>query len=371
MALINFATREITSKVVYFGAQGSECGRNLRELHDLLRDAETSHLHRFGVEKATPSWVFEAGMDELAAVPGFRMRFRVYSLPSEVEAEAHRQLIMSDVDGIVFVADARPEMDGHNLEAILALERTLKSDGIEMAALPMVLQVNHSDRREARPARRVVFDLNPYGFPVTEHTSNNGAGARSTLQTICSTISERIRDSIQGRHVALHLTAMHRDQQGRLDDAVREHVDQLIQAGQVASTTLDAPIERDNAFYSTLPVVATIHAGLETIDAALPIHLVDARVTSGRIHLDLVVDRPAGGAAQRVQVVLDPTDDLDEPSSIIKKHNLTTDLPPFDIPAKSPLPPVDRTDAIPSVMYGMAGVVGGVVTGLLLSYLFL
>src|SRR6478609_5312689 len=100
MATINFATREIQAKVVYFGATGAGCTTNLEHLHNTVVGRRKSSLRGFGVGEALErSWYFQYAID--APVEGFEMMVRVYCLPGAVELEVHREEVMADVDGVV------------------------------------------------------------------------------------------------------------------------------------------------------------------------------------------------------------------------------------------------------------------------------
>src|SRR5690606_17221679 len=106
-------------------------------------------------------------------IKGFSLRFRVYAVPGGVTHAGHRREILRRTDAVVFIADARLDADQANLESLLDLEGLLREDGVEMAAIPMVIQVNRTDDPNARPAEQVVFDLNPYGFPVIEAVASD------------------------------------------------------------------------------------------------------------------------------------------------------------------------------------------------------
>ncbi len=146
MATINFAAREITPKIVYFGASGAGCNTNVERLWSLLKGKKKSPLHRFGPkEPQERSWYFDVVPLRDPPVEGFQLCWRIYSLPGGIEDSAHREEVISGVDAVVFVADARPDRNQANIDHMLQLEALLTRIGLELSVMPVVLQVNHTD----------------------------------------------------------------------------------------------------------------------------------------------------------------------------------------------------------------------------------
>src|SRR5690606_38274564 len=111
-----------------------------------------------------------------------------------------------------------------NLESLLDLEGLLREDGVEMAAIPMVIQVNHTDDPNARPAEQVVFDLNPYGFPVIEAVASDALGVLEAHEQVASVTIHRIQDNLAGRDTAITLTALYDPRRESDDEVVSRHL---------------------------------------------------------------------------------------------------------------------------------------------------
>ncbi len=375
MAVINFAHREITAKIVYFGATGAGCNTNVRALYELLGDtAPKSRLHKFGPDDSSErSWYFDLAVPA-EMLSGFHLRWRIYSMPGGLQLDVHREEVMRGVDAIVLVTDSRPDASADNERALLELEEQLANQGLDLAGLPVVLQVNHTDRDGARDESAVVFDLNPYGFPVFSAAAKQHAGVRETFEAICERTTERVRQAMAGEEGAIALTAVHQPNEPTDQAVVRQHLAAILKDSAVqrphASGTPDAsgtPAE---------PPGNQVEVAFQPREFAgsYPVRIVEASMLDGQVVVDVEFERMGGGETRQLRVKLAnrPTDSPAMPRPV--------DLP---VPSASPamnvtdgLPdkvdfntPVDEPD-IPPVFYGVLGVGGGIAAGLMLGFLF-
>lgn len=379
MATINFATREITAKIVYFGAAGAGCNTNVERLYATVAARTKGQLHKFGPrENDERSWYFDFRPAADGPLEGFAMRWQIYSLPGAIDLVAHREEVMGGVDAVVFVADARAEKIPLNVDALLGLEGLLGSIGLELAAMPIVIQVNHCDQESARPAADVTFDLNPYGFPVVEAVASAGKGVSETHLEVTAAVVARVADALAGNEAAVTLTAVHDAEQPLDAEVIRRHVQAIQERSQVT------PQVDEVTSTSELPddlTVDRIEIGFQPRDFAgsHPTQVLGASIEGDKVWVDLVMERMGGGEPRRLSVVL---------------ANRPTDTPP--VPRNSPASPVVQgaepvaTDRVfdylpepdevrdteeqapadlPGVLYGLFGVAGGVLIGLLSGYL--
>lgn len=364
MATLNFAQREITAKLVYFGASGAGCNTNVKQLHKRLDRARSSPLHAFGPRDAeTRSYFFEHRAD--AEIHGFAVRWRIYSLPGSIPLAAHREEVMRDVDAVAFVADARAERDAANVDALLELERLLSLQGLELAAAPVVIQINHNDAQDARPADQVLFELDPYGFPTVSAVAREGRGVLDTFRELTGALVPRLRDSLSGSDAAVALSAVHRTEPETDEDVVRAHLE-AIQA-RAASTPEAALFEQlpltvedaEPAVESAVPVQPRELAGFR------PVQLLSAQVVDHGVIVELLMRRTGSEEVRTLRLRLENRPP-DPPPPLVAP-------PPAD-PIADYLPDsVDLgppADDLPPVAYGVLGLVGGLLMGLLSGYLF-
>lgn len=374
MALINFAHREITAKVVYFGAPNAGCNTNVQVLHEIVRAGERSRLHEFGPgDEEERTRYFDYVPEGTAPITGFSTRFRVYSMPGGLLHPVHRGEVLRGTDAVVFIADARPGKDQENVDALLELERSLAEQGIEMASLPMVLQVNHMDDPKAIPSDKVVYDLNPYGFPVVEAVARDTIGVGETHKRIASVTVSRIRDNLSGNETSITLTAVHRATRDRDEDIIQRHIEAIAHAEHVTQSGGDyAKLPRGEEY--EIPFQPREFAGMR------PVEMRSTTVEGDRVVLDLVMERLSGGSPRVLPLVLvnRPTDAMPLPSVVTASHTpapiasvspgATASLPD-KIELPSQIMRVDTGNDM-SIWIGIAGLVGGLAAGLLLGFLF-
>ncbi len=371
MAIINFATREITAKVVYFGATGAGCNTNLKQLHKLLSTSERSQLHKFGPSDSPErTYYFDYVTPDDRGVNDFRMRFRVYSLPGDLTLPAHRQEVVSEVDALVFVADARAARATANMDSLLELERMLSLQGLELAAVPVVLQVNHVDSSDARKISDVVFDINPYGFPVISAVANDHRGVVETHTEITGATMARIRDNMAGNEATITLTAVHRQTRETDEDVVRGHIE------AIQGATQSTPQQQEHGTVSNgegvvLPT-PTVEVPFQPRDfvGSHPVSVLAARVENGTVAVDVVMEPMGGGSPRRLTVHLAnrPTDTppvpRHAPPSVVPSENRVSNYLPERVDFTQP-----PSGDLPGVWYGILGLGAGVLIGALTSYL--
>ena len=389
MALINLAHREITAKVVYFGAPGAGSNTNVRTLYEVLPVKEKSRLHHFGpVTSKEESWYFDY-VTEAELVSGFAMRLRVYSMPGGIDDAVHRKEVLKGTDSVVFVADARQSRAAANVDALIELERLLKGHGVELATIPLVIQVNHTDADDARDPAAVVVDLNPYGFPVVAAMARSHRGVLEAHDRVATETAARIRENLAGNEASIALTAIHREAIERDDEVIARHVEAISadrgQRGhpQMGLGTADSEVSAyhglEVGLRLELPFQPREWVGLK------PIALLETRFEGDGVAVELVMDRLAGGEPRRLTVFLAnrPVDTTplpraqpstgSSPRGSLGGLSTQATLPVLGDTATSKLP--DRMDMpkpepadFPPVWYGVIGIAGGVLLGLLLGF---
>ena len=370
MATINFATREITSKIVYYGASGAGCNTNVERLWNLAAARRKGSLHKFGPDDGPEqSWYFDFVPERDPPVDGFALLWRVYSLPGGIDVVAHREEVLEGVDAVVFVADARADRGQANLDHMLELESLLARHGLELSSMPVVLQVNHIDADDARPTDDVVFDLNPYSFGVIEAVAKAGKGVLQTHEEVGSAVLARVRDTLAGQDT-IALTAVHSD--GVSDtDLIRQHVEK-IQARSEATpqTEMDDVTVADELLEA--PTVE-VPFQPEAFLGSHPVRLISVKLEGDRVELGVEMRRMGGGESRplKVHLVNRPTDSPAIPSALASQ---TLAAVPSDrvfdyLPEDDVFEDDEDAGDLPGVWYGILGTAGGMVIGLLLAYL--
>lgn len=370
MALLDFAHREITAKVVYFGAASAGSSTNVRTLHQILSVKAKSEVHRFAPEgESEQTWFFEYVPAGGRTIKDFTLRWQVYAVPGGLTHPAHRREILRGTDAVVFVADARPGRDQHNIDSLLDLERLLHDEHLEMAAMPMVIQVNHTDAEGARDPEEVVFDLNPYGFPVIEAVASDSTGVLEAHEQVNSVTAQRIRDNLAGKETAITLTAVHRPERESDGDVVARHLEAL-----EAAEREQAKRVRTEEPWADLQRAGEIEIPYQPADfeGTRPLHVLEAGVEGASVVVELVMETDSGNPRRlRVTLVDAPATGLSVGSTPVEPTPTPTDTSassPLDaLPDHIDLPTPSQRNDLPPLYYGIAGLSGGLVIGVLLA----
>ncbi|HXH50779.1 MAG TPA: ADP-ribosylation factor-like protein [Terriglobia bacterium] len=183
MSFINFASREINCKIVYYGAGLGGKTTNLQWIFE--RTAAKSGGKMLSLATETDRTLFFDFLPlELGTVRGFKTRFHLYTVPGQVFYDASRKLILRGVDGVVFVADSQEERMDANEEALNNLQTNLRDHGYDIATIPYVLQLNKRDLPTALPAERLKEELQLKDEPVFDAVAVQGVGVFETLKEV-------------------------------------------------------------------------------------------------------------------------------------------------------------------------------------------
>jgi len=189
MTFINYASREINCKIVYYGP--GLCGKttNLQYIYDKSNAAARGKLISLATE-TDRTLFFDFLPLELGTVRGFKTRFHLYTVPGQVFYDASRKLILKGVDGVIFVADSQVERMDANAEAVENLVVNLKSQGYDLLTIPYVLQLNKRDLPNVSPVEemtRLLMQKNP-PEPVVEAVAAKGTGVFETLKSVAKLV---------------------------------------------------------------------------------------------------------------------------------------------------------------------------------------
>jgi mutual gliding-motility protein MglA len=192
MTFINYASREINCKIVYYGP--GLCGKttNLQYIFDSTAPQARGKLISLATE-TDRTLFFDFMPLELGTVRGFKTRFHLYTVPGQVFYDASRKLILKGVDGVVFVADSQEERMDANIESLYNLEQNLQSQGYDLMKIPYVLQLNKRDLSNIVAVEDLAAELQKKGEPVVEAVAATGVGVFDTLKAVAKQVLTELR----------------------------------------------------------------------------------------------------------------------------------------------------------------------------------
>jgi mutual gliding-motility protein MglA len=186
MAIINQATKELQVKIVYYGP--ALCGKttNLVKVHENVQTAQEKGKLVSLATSSDRTLFFDFLPIEAMSIKGFKTKFQLYTVPGQVIYNTTRQLVLRGVDGIVFVADSQYDKMSENVESFANLEENLKSQKLNLAEIPYVLQYNKRDLPNIAPVEYMEYLLNnkEVQAPSFEASAHQCEGVFETLNMI-------------------------------------------------------------------------------------------------------------------------------------------------------------------------------------------
>jgi len=192
MSFINYSSREINCKIVYYGP--GLCGKttNLQYIYNKTSQEAKGKMISLATETERTLF-FDFLPLSLGEIRGFKTRFHLYTVPGQVFYDASRKLILKGVDGVVFVADSQVERMEANLESLENLRTNLAEQGYDLAKIPFVVQFNKRDLPNAAPLEELQRLLNPNKVPEFQATATNGVGVFDTLKAIAKLVLTELK----------------------------------------------------------------------------------------------------------------------------------------------------------------------------------
>lgn len=185
MSLVNYATREITCKIVYYGPGRSGKTTNLHYIHGQVPTDRKGQMVSLATQ-TDRTLFFDFLPIDLGTISGFTTRFQLYTVPGQVYYQTTRKLVLQGADGVVFVADSQSRQLAENIESFQDLQENLAGQGVDARQMPMVIQYNKVDLpAELRtPVPELEEQLNFRGIPSFAADALHGPGVFETLRGI-------------------------------------------------------------------------------------------------------------------------------------------------------------------------------------------
>jgi mutual gliding-motility protein MglA len=192
MSFINYSSREINCKIVYYGP--GLCGKttNLQYIYNKTAAETKGKLISLSTE-TDRTLFFDFLPLSLGEIRGFKTRFHLYTVPGQVFYDASRRLILKGVDGVVFVADSQVERMEANQESLENLKINLAEQGFDINKIPYVVQYNKRDLPNAVTVEEMQPMLNPRSVPNYEAIAPTGVGVFDTLKAVAKLVLTELR----------------------------------------------------------------------------------------------------------------------------------------------------------------------------------
>jgi signal recognition particle receptor subunit beta len=199
VSLVNYATREITCKIVYYGPGRSGKTTNLHYIYGQVPDDRKGRMVSLATQ-TDRTLFFDFLPLDLGSISGFTTKFQLYTVPGQVYYQATRKLVLQGADGVVFVADSQARQLDENIESFQDLHANLAEQGVDARSVPLVIQYNKQDLpRELILSTAELSDaLNFRDVPEFPADALHGPGVFETLRAIAEVVLKRLSAGTSG-----------------------------------------------------------------------------------------------------------------------------------------------------------------------------
>ncbi len=196
MSFLNYSTREINFKIVYYGPGLSGKTTNIKTIYEKVKTDNKGKLVSLATETERTLF-FDFFPLDLGTIKGYKVKFHLYTVPGQIYYSSSRKLIMKGVDGIVFVADSQRERFEANIESLNDMMDNLRDYSIDFETMPYVLQLNKRDLPNITPVNELIAALRKRDEPVVEAMALKGEGVVETLKGISKLIMIDVKQKLK------------------------------------------------------------------------------------------------------------------------------------------------------------------------------
>ena len=183
MSLINYASREINCKIVYYGPGLGGKTTNIKYVYSKIAPETRGKLISLATE-LDRTLFFDFLPVDLRTIRGFKTRFHLYTVPGQVYYNASRKLILKGLDGLVFVADSQADRLDDNIDSLQNMYENLATHGMRIDGIPFVLQWNKRDLPNVSAVEQLDAILNTLKVPAFPAIATQGIGVFETLKEV-------------------------------------------------------------------------------------------------------------------------------------------------------------------------------------------
>jgi len=192
LSFLNYSTKEINFKIVYYGPGLSGKTTNIKQIYNKIKQDNKGKLVSLATETERTLF-FDFFPLDLGTISGYKVKFHLYTVPGQIYYSSSRKLILKGVDGVVFVADSQRERFEANIESLNDMMENLREYNLQFEELPYILQLNKRDLPNITPANELIETLRRKGEPVVEAVAMKGIGIIETLKAVSKLVMKDVK----------------------------------------------------------------------------------------------------------------------------------------------------------------------------------
>ncbi|MDC0680464.1 MULTISPECIES: GTP-binding protein [Sorangium] len=178
---LDFAAREVTIKLVYYGPALSGKTTNLVSLHGLAGSDARGRLMTLETQDDRTLFFDLLPLTFRAKDGDVSLRIKLFTVPGQPMHAATRRLVLQGADGVALIADSQISETQRNAEAFFDLRQNLRENGLDLARMPLVIQFNKRDLPDIRSDEELARLAARGKEPVYKAVATRGVGTVETL----------------------------------------------------------------------------------------------------------------------------------------------------------------------------------------------
>ncbi len=195
MSFLNYSTKEINFKIVYYGPGLSGKTTNIKVIYEKIKQDNKGKLVSLATETERTLF-FDFFPLDLGTISGYKVKFHLYTVPGQIYYSSSRKLILKGVDGVVFVADSQRERFEANIESVNDMLENLREYNLQFEELPYILQLNKRDLPNITPTNELIEALRRKGEPIVEAVALKNIGVIDTLKAISRLVMKDVKEKL-------------------------------------------------------------------------------------------------------------------------------------------------------------------------------
>ncbi|MDI3290875.1 gliding motility protein [Polyangium sp. 15x6] len=178
---LDFASREISIKLVYYGPALSGKTTNLVALHGRAGADARGRLMTLETQDDRTLFFDLLPLTFRSKDGDVSLRIKLFTVPGQPIHAATRRLVLQGADGVALIADSRVSETQRNADAFLDLRQNLRDNGIEISKMPLVIQFNKRDLPDIRSDEELARLAARGKEPVFRAVATRGIGVVETF----------------------------------------------------------------------------------------------------------------------------------------------------------------------------------------------
>lgn len=178
---LDFAAREVTIKLVYYGPALSGKTTNLVSLHGLAGSDARGRLMTLETQDDRTLFFDLLPLTFRAKDGDVSLRIKLFTVPGQPMHAATRRLVLQGADGVALIADSQITETQRNADAFFDLRQNLRENGLDLARMPLVIQFNKRDLPDIRSDEELARLAARGKEPVYRAIATRGTGTVETF----------------------------------------------------------------------------------------------------------------------------------------------------------------------------------------------